>query len=188
MLTEVLANPTPLSQFNQLATALAWTQIFRCCSSNKWADLMVASRPYHSMAQLAETANTHWQCMEEPDLLEAFAGHPQIGDMDLLDDDFPKTDGFASHGAPSHDFAIQEQASVAQATMRMSELLAQHNLVYLTKFGFIFIICASGKSPEQMLELLQSRGANTREQELVNAAEEQRKITQLRIEKAFIAK
>ena len=119
------------------------------------------------------SADRIWQESSEADLLQAFQGHPEIGDVSTLREKYRNTEKLAGH----------EQSGVNTASENTLHLLAQGNHDYKEKFGFIFIVCATGKSAEEMLGLLQKRLPNNREQELANAAEEQRKITHIRIEK-----
>ena len=170
---------TTLDQFNRLGAAAAVDLIARCCASARWSRRMVASRPYGSVDELTQAADRHWRSLAQRDFLEAFGGHPKIGD--------PNSANGTPVNAPAGNrrIAAAEQAGAADATARVSASLARHNDVYEEKFGFIFIVCASGKTAEQMLSLLRARLRNTRAEELVNAAEEQRKITQLRIRKLF---
>ena len=174
---------TPIAHFNQLDIASAQKLMWQCCASARWCERMVASRPYHSITQLSDAADAHWQKMEQHDFLEAFRGHPKIGNSKSAGD---------RHGADHKDehastraMATAEQSGAASASERVRASLTKHNHDYEKKFGFIFIVCASGKSAEEMLDLLQARLNNTYEQEIANAAEEQRKITQLRIGKVF---
>ncbi len=173
----IFNNPvmTTLAQFNNLQAAAARALILRCCASTRWAECMVAARPYHSIAQFTEAADSHWRAMGRRDVLEAFRGHPQIGRPDSLKNADPG----------DHALAAQEQSAAARASAPVSASLIKHNRDYEKKFGFIFIVCASGKSAEHILRLLRARMDNTHQQEFANAAEEQRKITQLRIHKLF---
>lgn len=157
-----------LDQFNRLDAAAARAMMFGCCGSARWAARMAASRPHSSPANLAAAADAHWREMRRDDFLEAFRAHPKIGESD---------------SAPA--VAAREQAGVNHAPARILETLAQCNREYEEKFGFIFIVCASGKSAEEMLGLLQSRTGNARDAEIANAAEEQRNITQLRLRALF---
>ena len=146
-----------------------------CCSGatvKRWAQQITAHRPYTSLQQLQKHADTEWQSMDTPQLLEAFAAHPMIGDVALLKEKYATT-------------ARAEQGQVMQADEQTIESLARLNVDYREKFGFIFIVCASGKSAEQMLGLVEARIHNSRDEELANAAEEQRKIMQLRLAKYF---
>jgi len=133
---------------------------------------MEASRPFVDNCQsIFEVCDQHWKESLEVDLLEAFEGHPEIGNVSTLREKYRNTKKSASH----------EQSGVNTASDKTLQLLLQANKSYKEKFGFIFIICASGKSADEMLAQLQERFLNTRKQELINAAEEQRKITHIRI-------
>nr|WP_243760464.1 2-oxo-4-hydroxy-4-carboxy-5-ureidoimidazoline decarboxylase [Aestuariicella hydrocarbonica] len=151
----------------------AGQQFRQCCSSERWVERMVESRPYHSAADLHAAADVHWRNLNEHDFLQAFDGHPKIGDVDSLKEKYRNTKALAAG----------EQSSVAVASDDVIQALAQGNREYEDKFGFIFIVCATGKSAAQMSELLQARLPNERAVELNNAAEEQRKIFHLRLEK-----
>ena len=145
----------------------------QCNTSERWCEKMEKSRPYKSAKSLRKKADKHWEKSKEKDLLQAFEGHPEIGDVSTLREKYRNTEKLAGH----------EQSGVNTATENTLQSLAQGNKDYKEKFGFIFIVCASGKSADEMLVLLLERLPNTREQELVNAAEEQRKITHLRLDK-----
>ena len=152
----------------------AATHMFRqCCTSEAWIDAMVASRPYASADDLRSAADQNWQGLAEQDYLQAFDGHPKIGDVGSL----------KAMYAGTKELAAGEQSSVNKAANNIIRALADGNAAYQEKFGFIFIVCATGKSAAEMLALLEARLPNNREQELANAHEEQRKIFQLRLEK-----
>jgi 2-oxo-4-hydroxy-4-carboxy-5-ureidoimidazoline decarboxylase len=136
---------------------------------------MVTARPFASEQGLRAAADTAWQGIAEGDFLEAFEGHPKIGDVSSLRAKYANT----------KELAGNEQGLVKEANDDVLEVLAQGNTDYEAKFGFIFIVCATGKSAKQMSDLLQARLPNNKAQELVHAAEEQRKIFQLRIDKAL---
>jgi 2-oxo-4-hydroxy-4-carboxy-5-ureidoimidazoline decarboxylase len=162
-----------LDRLNSATIAQARHSFMQCCTANAWVNAMVSARPYRDKNSLTEQANSVWQTLDEVDYLQAFEGHPQIGNLDTLRTKYANTKALASG----------EQSAVKQASERVLLGLARDNAAYLEKFGFIFIVCASGKSAEQMLALLQTRLANDKNTELANAAEEQRKILQLRLEK-----
>ena len=143
----------------------------RACGSTRWVTAMLARRPFGSDAALKAAAREEWFALDEADWLEAFSHHPKIGDRAALAARFPAT----------HDLSAKEQSAVRFANTRVSADLADANEVYLAKFGFIFIVCATGKSAEEMLALLRARLPNDRATELRNAAEEQAKITALRL-------
>ena len=133
---------------------------------------MLARRPFGSQDALLAAARDEWFALSEHDWLEAFSHHPRIGDRASLAARFPAT----------HDLSAQEQSGVASASARVIDALADANQTYLDRFGFIFIVCATGKSAEEMLALLRARLPNDRATELRNAAEEQAKITALRLQ------
>jgi 2-oxo-4-hydroxy-4-carboxy-5-ureidoimidazoline decarboxylase len=133
---------------------------------------MMQRRPFASDAKLLFAARNEWFGLTEQDWLEAFAQHPRIGDRAALEARFPKT----------HDLSAQEQAAVGAATQDVLTALAEANHAYYDRFGFIFIVCAAGKSAEEMLALLRDRLANDRATEIRIAAEEQAKITALRLQ------
>lgn len=134
---------------------------------------MIKSRPYHSHDDLRQRTIAHWQTMHKDDLLEAFAGHPKIGDLSSLKEKF--------HGTSTH--ASQEQSGVESASEAVLEQLAEFNNAYENKFGFIFIVCASGKSAQEMLNIIKVRILHDYGKELTIAAEEQLKITLIRLER-----
>jgi 2-oxo-4-hydroxy-4-carboxy-5-ureidoimidazoline decarboxylase len=145
----------------------------QCCAAEKWVARMIASRPFIDSDHVLSQATTIWESLEEADFLQAFAAHPQIGDVKTLQVKYANTQALAS----------SEQSQVASASNDTIEQLALANQLYIKRFGFIFIICATGKSAEDMLSSLLGRIGNSRQQEIKNAAAQQLKITLLRIEK-----
>jgi OHCU decarboxylase len=143
----------------------------RACGSSRWVERMMARRPFGRDAKLLSVARIEWFGLTEADWLEAFAQHPRIGDRDSLAAKFPAT----------HDLSSKEQAGVDAARTDVLDELAEANERYLERFGFIFIVCATGKSAKEMLELLRDRLKNDRAAEIRVAAEEQAKITTLRL-------
>ena len=162
-----------LDQLNQLSREDAAQQFLQCCTAERWLQAMADNRPFPSAEAMAETANDIWATMAEADFLQAFEGHPKIGDVSSLKKKYAHT----------KQLAAGEQASVNDADDQVIEQLAQLNQQYDQRFGFIFIVCATGKSAAEMLAILASRIDNDRETELKNAAEEQRKILQIRLTK-----
>lgn len=134
-----------------------------CCGSARWVDAMLVRRPFGSMTALAESADSIWRGLSEADWLEAFGHHPKIGDR------------------TAQGVAKQEQSGAASAPAGIVLELADANREYEARFGYIFIICATGKSAESMLETLRNRLRNHAQTEIRIAAEEQLKITQLRL-------
>ncbi|MBA6391298.1 2-oxo-4-hydroxy-4-carboxy-5-ureidoimidazoline decarboxylase [Colwellia sp. BRX10-3] len=162
-----------LAQLNELTVDETSHIFMQCCTSATWVAGMVKARPFADKQDLKTKADIAWQGLDEADYLEAFEGHPQIGNVDTLRAKYANTKELASG----------EQSSVSEATEQVIKSLSQGNADYLEKFGFIFIVCATGKSAAQMVELLQERLPNDKATELANAAEEQRKIFHLRLEK-----
>jgi allantoicase len=162
-----------LSVINDASPDECRALVLRCCGSTRFARHMEESRPFLSQAALMGMAEENWWRLAPKDYLEAFTHHPQIGaSRDELEKKFPKT----------KDISGAEQAQVAAASGDILDRLAQKNKEYLEKFGFIFIICATGKSAEEMLQRLEERLPNDPEQEIYIAAGEQAKITRLRLE------
>jgi 2-oxo-4-hydroxy-4-carboxy-5-ureidoimidazoline decarboxylase len=143
----------------------------RANGSRRWLDLMMARRPFGSAEALQSLARSEWFSLGEDDWLEAFSHHPRIGDRASLEKRFPST----------HDLSSREQSGVGAARTDVLDALADANETYLERFGFIFIVCATGKSADEMLKMLRDRLSNDRATELRIAAEEQAKITALRL-------
>jgi 2-oxo-4-hydroxy-4-carboxy-5-ureidoimidazoline decarboxylase len=161
-----------LRNLNAASEKSAFDQLLACCGSVSWARQMVAARPFASRAALDRSAEEIWAGVGEADRLEAFRAHPKIGDLDALRSRF------------SHDrWAGGEQAGASGAADSVLEALAEANQRYEDRFGFIFIICASGRSADFMLAALNSRIDHSREVELVEAAAQQALITKLRLGK-----
>jgi 2-oxo-4-hydroxy-4-carboxy-5-ureidoimidazoline decarboxylase len=153
--------------------AQAW--FMQTCTSERWCRKMVKQRPFANLEALNSQANLQWQTMTSPDYIEAFSGHPMIGDINTLRKKYANTKALASN----------EQSGTQGASEETLHKLQQMNKAYLDKHGFIFIICATGLSADAMLNKLEKRLPNSTESEMENAAQEQMKITLLRINKAF---
>jgi 2-oxo-4-hydroxy-4-carboxy-5-ureidoimidazoline decarboxylase len=158
-------------EIDNAAPEAAQEILFKACGSTRWVTRMMARRPFGRDAKLLAVARVEWFGLTEADWLEAFAHHPQIGDRAALEARFPHT----------HDVSSKEQAAVGAAHADVLTALAELNQAYVEKFGFIFIVCATGKTAEDMLALLRERLPHDRASELRIAAEEQAKITELRL-------
>jgi OHCU decarboxylase len=169
-----------LQEFNGLKKDTAKAELLKCCGSRKWASLMMESFPFDSNEDLHNKAATIWydECKEE-DWLEASQHHPKIGGLSTL---LPRG-GFVVGPASTQDWAAAEQSGVKQANAEITEILARRNKEYEEKFGFIFIVCATGKSAEEMLAILENRLINNYDEEINIAMSEQNKITQIRLKK-----
>lgn len=151
-----------LDALNQLAQPELYTTLQQCCGAHKWVEKMMADFPMASESSLLDAADRHWAACTPADGLEAFSHHPRIGDRPALH---------------------KEQAGVANASTAILEELASLNTRYEEKFGYIFIVFASGKSATDMLALLKARMNNSPEEEIKISMAEQGKITHLRLEK-----
>src|SRR5215203_5315115 len=160
-----------LRELNEAPEAEVRAIFARACGSSRWVDRMIARRPFGNDARLLFAARNEWFGLTEADWLEAFAHHPRIGDRASLAARFPAT----------HDLSAKEQAGIGGANADVLAALAEANERYFDRFGFVFVVCASGKSAEEMLALLQARLRNDRSAELRIAAEEQARITALRL-------
>ena len=159
-----------LERINQASTSEA-ESIFRdCCGSARWASSMAAARPFDSENELMNTAADMWNDLLAEDWLEAFAAHPKIGETKATKTQFAQ-------------WSAGEQAGMSSANDLLKQELAAANREYHDKFGFIFIVCATGKTAGEMLELCRTRFDNDRETEITIAAKEQEKITEIRIKK-----
>ncbi|WP_086933566.1 2-oxo-4-hydroxy-4-carboxy-5-ureidoimidazoline decarboxylase [Agarilytica rhodophyticola] len=156
-----------IDEVNKLSVDDAYNMFFNCCHCQKWANLMVDARPFSSSQVLLEYATSSWSTASEEEILEAFLGHAKIGDLNALRD----------------KYASAEQGQIKQTSDAVLQELKQLNDDYENKFGFIFIVCASGKPAEYMLDILRQRIQNSRSEELNNGAGEQNKITHIRLKK-----
>lgn len=162
-----------LENFNALKNEDAREAFRRCCGSERWVDAMVASLPTDSLSTLMRESEAAFAKLERSDWMDAFAAHPKIGDVNSLK---------AKYGA-TKTWASNEQSGAVGISDELAQELAHANEEYLKKFGYIFIVCATGKSAKEMLDMCLARLPNDAETELPIAANEQRKITQLRLEK-----
>jgi len=162
-----------LYTLNTTDKAQAYEIFEACCCAPNWVERMVAARPFPDQKTLLAQATRIWQSLGEQDYLAAFLGHPQIGNLSTLKTKYANTSNTAGH----------EQSGMSVAQTSVIEKMLALNKTYLEKFGFIFIVFASGKSAEQMLDLISARIHNDRSTELTIAAGEQAKITANRLEK-----
>lgn len=162
-----------LNRLNNMSESEASIALKRCCGAQKWVDKMLSAMPFESGEQLFAKAKEYLHQLDRKDWLEAFSHHPKIGDLEVLRQKFNV----------NAQWEAGEQSGVATATDKILHDLAEGNKQYEEKFGYIFIVCATGKSAEEMLNILQSRLPNDPNTELKIAAGEQSKITMLRLEK-----
>ena len=162
-----------LEQLNRLQAAAARGALERCCGAARWVERVCGARPFADRAALDEAAEGAFAGLERADWLEAFAHHPRIGDLASLRAKYASTAAWAG----------EEQRGAAGAGEDALAALAAGNRAYEDRFGYIFIVCATGKSADEMLSLLRARLPHSPEREMRIAAEEQMKITRLRLER-----
>ncbi|WP_437851187.1 allantoicase [Sorangium sp. So ce363] len=165
-----------LRWLNALTEPEAEAELRVACGSSAWASQMAAARPFRDEEHLSAAAAQAFARLAPEDWLEAFRAHPRIGETR------PQAEA-AEASATARRFSSQEQAGMSAAAVDTREALARLNRVYDEKFGFIYIVCATGKSADEMLAALRARIEHTPEQELPIAADEQRKITAIRLKK-----
>lgn len=156
-----------LDELNELPEVTAATEFAKCCGSNTWIEKMVERLPFQSEAEVLAASDEAWRETTADDWLEAFSHHPRIGDREVK------------------GWAKSEQAGVEDAGKSVEDALEQGNRDYEERFGHIYIVCASGRGPEEILNDLNSRLNNDPASELRVAASEQHRITQLRLRKLF---
>jgi 2-oxo-4-hydroxy-4-carboxy-5-ureidoimidazoline decarboxylase len=162
-----------LARWNFLPAAAAANEILPCCGSRAWANRMATLRPLPDEATLLVKSDEVWRSLAEAEWLEAFRSHPRIGEWQTP----------LAALVQSATWSGQEQQRVADGPDSAKIALAEGNREYERKFNRIFIVCASGKSPEEILKILQQRLNNDEPTELRETAEQQRQITRLRLRK-----
>jgi 2-oxo-4-hydroxy-4-carboxy-5-ureidoimidazoline decarboxylase len=162
-----------VEELNNLNIEKVREEFFKCCGSTSWAKQLADKKPFKTKEELLYTSDKIWENCSEQDGLEAFTHHPKIGDLKNLEKKFAST----------KEWAGGEQAGVNTATHDTLVALAKGNEAYEKKFGYIFIVCATGKTADEMLALLNARLANDAATELKIAMNEQNKITHIRLEK-----
>jgi 2-oxo-4-hydroxy-4-carboxy-5-ureidoimidazoline decarboxylase len=154
-----------LEELNKMGAEQAEAAFLECCGSKQWAKKLIQLRPFHHREDLFRKADDIWFSLSKENWLEAFLLHPRIGDR--------KAKGWAS----------REQAGLSRAAEKTLLALQKGNIEYEKKFGHVFLVCATGKSADEMLTILQRRIINSPDEELKNAGLEQAKITKIRLQK-----
>jgi 2-oxo-4-hydroxy-4-carboxy-5-ureidoimidazoline decarboxylase len=160
---------------NKMTAQQFKVEIFKCCGSTSWVQKLAEKFPFASKEELKEESDKIWVSLSEKDWKEAFTHHPKIGDAN----------SFKKKLASTANWASAEQAEVRSAEEQTLIELKTGNDEYEKKFGYIFIVCATGKSAEEMLAMLKVRLKNSPQEEIEIAMQEQNKITHLRIDKLF---
>lgn len=161
-----------LRRLNELPFDGAVAALLQCCHAHAWAEAVAAQRPYASRAALFDAADRAWLQAGASAWREAFAGHPRIGER-----------AHAASGVTQRHWSEQEQSAAQRADAAVRAELADAQREYEQRFGHIFLVCATGRSAEEILASLRERLHNDPDTELRVAAEEQRRITRLRLEK-----
>lgn len=162
-----------LQKLNSGTPREAEQELLKCCGSRNWAQQMVAAREYRSQEELIASAERLWWSLDPRDWLEAFHSHPKIGEQKAA----------AETAVEAQRWSAAEQSGIRESAQQTLADLAKLNRDYEERFGYIFIVCATGKSSEEMLAILRQRLTNDPSEELRVAAAEQAKITELRLKK-----
>ena len=162
-----------LTWLNSLPDPEAVDELKTCCGSTRWAGQLITRRPFETFDQLVSQAHEVWWSLNSDDWLEAFRSHPKIGEK--------KAEAAATK--QSEYWSKGEQSGMDGASEETASTLSRLNKEYERKFGYIFIVCATGKSSEEMLAILKKRLENGPAEEIRTAAAEQAKITELRLRK-----
>jgi allantoicase len=175
--TSTSTSATGIQRFNDLTAAQAEKALLDCCGSREWAAEMMARRPYESDSDFFVAADAIWSGLGKRDWLAAFRRHPAIGAGKAT----------AKQSATAKQWSAGEQSVAQQAQAETLAEMAEANSEYQAKFGYVFLVCATGKTADEILASLRQRMANDPKTELRVAAQEQRKITRLRLEKLLRA-
>ena len=160
-----------------MSPSKAEDEFLKCCGSRNWAQQMAAAGPHGGLEELIANADRIWWSLDSQDWLEAFHSHPKIGEKKAA----------AATAVEAQQWSEAEQSGIRSSAQQTLDELAELNQTYEERFGYIFIVCASGKSSEEMLAILRERLQNNAAEELRIAAAEQAKITELRLRKLLAA-
>ena len=164
-----------IAEFDHLDIDKKKELLFNCCGSDAWVNEMLTIFPVNDLVDLLEYAEEKWYECNPAEWLEAFENYPKIGDMHLVRERYSKTSNYIE----------SEQAGIQNTSEEVLEELMKLNEEYEDIFGYIFIVFATGKSAEEMLEILKERLENDPRDEIMIAAAEQDKITKLRLKQLF---
>ena len=164
-----------LVAFDALPDGEAAMLLETCCGSTAWVTGMVVRRPFGTLGVMVQAADALWWTLGPDDWREAFDHHPRIGERAAA----------VEQSAQAREWSSDEQSAAAVAAEDVRQALVEGNREYERRFGHIYLVCATGKSAEEMLSILWSRLRNDPDTELRVAAGEQAKITRLRLQKMF---
>ena len=160
-----------VAEVDRLTHAAATDALTSCCGSRRWVEGMIARRPFGSVGRIKAEAEQVWWSLTREDWLEAFSHHPRIGERQ------------STQNARGQAWSAREQSGLAGAANSTRDELARVNQAYDTRFGYRYVVCASGRSAEELLALARKRLENQPEDELRVAAAEQLAITLLRLDR-----
>ena len=166
-----------LARWNRMPVFEAEQEILPCCGSRAWAQAVVSRRPIAEEAMLLAVSDEIWRSLKNSDWMEAFRSHPRIGESR------PQKNAETIGDARSRNWSAREQSEVAETEESLRNALAEGNREYERRFGRTFIICASGKGAHEILNVLRQRLQNDSSTELLEASEQQRQITHIRLKK-----
>lgn len=164
---------TGIARLNNLSRNEVCSALFDCCGSKKWVERVLARRPFADRSALLDSAEEAFEALGRKDWLTIFRSHPAIGAAKAK----------AKQTATAREWSTGEQSLAQKGSAETLAVLGAANQAYEANFGHVFLICAMGKSSEQILQTLQERLGHDAETEMRIAGEEQRKITRLRLEK-----
>lgn len=155
-----------IARLDTLPPSKAKAAFAACSSASRWVEAMLAARPFGSYARLVEVADAAWAATNGEDWRAAMSGHPRIGAR-----------------TQNKTWSAQEQAGMSTASQELAHRMTQMNEIYEAKFGFVYLVCATGKSAEELASIVEQRLKNSPEDELVTAAAELHKINRIRLDK-----
>ena len=164
-----------VADFNRVSHEEARALLVNCCGASRWVRAMLAGRPYAGIAELLDRSEREWRDCGPADWEEAFSHHPRIGE----------TMAAAPVADPARRWSAAEQDAVMAGSAEARRALADANREYERRFGRIYIVCASGRGPEELLRDLRDRMSNSPERELAISATEQGRITRQRLGRLF---
>jgi len=162
-----------LEQLNSLDAERAAAEFLKCCGATEWARAMAERRPFADADAMFDTADDLFGLLSDDDWMEAFRAHPRIGEQKAA----------SPQSEIARQWSAEEQSHTVSASASVMAALGEANQKYERQFGFIFIVCATGKSAEEMLSMINTRLTNPPAAEFRIAAKEQKRITQLRLQK-----
>ena len=153
-----------LARFNALEEHAARAALLEACASTAWAGRLLAARPYATADDLYTASDSAMAELTAADLAEAMAGHPPIG-----------------RPRPGDPTSAREQRGMSGASEDLKAEMLELNLAYQEKFGHVFLICATGRTGEQMRDAVKERIGNAPEQERETVRTELGKINRIRL-------